>query len=269
MRRGLVESTMVGFARAFARAMLSENIARQRGFLQSLDPRVRLVGLFALLLAVMLSRKLSVVVALFVVAVLIALVSKVSIGTLARRVWLIVLGFTGVIAIPAIFVTPGRSMASAANLAITEQGVRTAILLILRVETAVTLTTLLVLCTAWSHVLKALRALHLPREVISILAMTYRYVFLLVDTAGQMFESRRSRTVGVIPPTEQRRMAARTAGVLLSKSIDLSNDVYLAMASRGFRGEVQLLNEFRMRAWDYCGLFAFLSAAAVAVWAGR
>jgi cobalt ECF transporter T component CbiQ len=249
--------------------MLAEDIAKQRGLLQSLDPRVRLLGLFAMLLAAILSRKLSVVAALFVVAVLIAVASRVRIGTLATRVWLIVFGFTGVIALPAIFVTPGVAIASNGRFAITEQGVRAACLLVLRVETAATLTTLLVLCTAWSHVLKALRALRLPREVISILAMTYRYVFLLVDTAGQMFESRQSRTVGIIPAQEQRRMAARTAGVLLSKSVSLSNDVYLAMQSRGFRGEVQLLSDFRMRARDYCALAAFLLASAAAVWAGR
>ena len=117
---------------------------------------------------------------------------------LAKRVWLIVLGFTGVIAIPALFITPGRPIASNGTIAITEQGLRTASLLVLRVETAVTFTTLLILCTPWTHVLKALRALRLPKEAITMLAMTYRYVFLLVDTAGQMFESRRSRTVGVL-----------------------------------------------------------------------
>jgi len=52
-----------------------------------------------------------------------------------------------------------------------------------------------------------------------MLAMTHRYVFLLVETASQMLESRRSRTVGILKPAAQRRMAARTAGVLLSKSI--------------------------------------------------
>ncbi|HKD86641.1 MAG TPA: cobalt ECF transporter T component CbiQ [Terriglobales bacterium] len=269
MRRGLVESTMLGFSRAIAHAMLSENTARQRGLLQSLDPRVRLLGLFALLLAVMLSRKLSVVAALFAVAVVIALASYVSLGALVKRVWLIVLGFTGIIALPAVFVTPGDAVASFGTMSITQQGLRTAALLLLRVETAVTFTSLLILCTPWSYVLKALRALRLPREVISILAMTYRYVFLLVDTAGQMFQSRQSRTIGIIPPDQQRHLAARTAGVLLSKSLALSNDVYLAMQSRGFRGEVQLLTDFRMRVWDYCGLILFLVAAVAAVWAGR
>jgi cobalt ECF transporter T component CbiQ len=269
MKRGFLESTFVGFARVVTRAMISEETARRRGLLQALDPRVRVVGLFSLVLAVTLSRKISVVVALLTVAVAIAILSRVRLFVLVKRVWLVVLGFTAVIAVPAIFVTPGDPVATFGFLTITEQGLRTAAMLILRVETAVTFTTLLILCTPWTHVLKALRAFRLPKEAIAMLAMTHRYVFLLVETASQMLESRRSRTVGILKPAAQRRMAARTAGVLLSKSIELSNEVYLAMQSRGFRGDIQILSDFRLDAWDYLGLTAFLLAGGLAVWMGR
>jgi cobalt/nickel transport system permease protein len=269
MSRNLLQSTMIGFGRRLTRTMLSEKIAREHGLLQSLDPRVRVVGLLALVLAVTLSRKISVVAALLAIAIVLALSSKVSPVTLAKRVWLIALGFTGVIALPALFVTPGRAIASLGSLSITEQGLRTATLLVLRVETAVTLTTLLMLCTPWAQVLKALRVLHLPKEAVTMLAMSYRYIFLLVETAGQMFESRISRTVGGLPRAEQRRVTTRTAGVLLSKSVALGNDVYLAMESRGFRGDIQVLSDFRMRSLDYVVLLLFLVAAAAAVWMGR
>jgi len=271
MSRGFVESTIVSFSRALSRALMSEEIARQPGLLQSLDPRVRLIGLFALVLAVTLSRRLAIVLALFLAALLLAVFSRVSIGALAKRVWLVVLAFTGVIALPAAFLTPGRPVVVLAggSLRITAQGMATAALLIARVETAVTFTTLLVLCTPWAHVLKALRSFRLPQEAIAMLAMTHRYVFLLVETASQMFESRVSRTVGRLPGAEQRRMTARTAGVLLSKSIDLSQDVYLAMQSRGFRGDIRILADFRLKPWDYVGLLAFLCAGGVAVWLGR
>jgi cobalt/nickel transport system permease protein len=269
MKRGFLQSTVVGFSRALTRAMISEHTARQRGLLQSLDPRIRVVGLFSLVLSVTLARKISVLVGLLAVALAIAILSRVSLGVLAKRVWLVVLGFTGVIALPAIFVTPGTAIATLGPATITQQGVRTAILLVLRVETAVTFTTLLVLCTPWNHVLKALRAFRLPKEAIAMLTMTHRYVFLLVETASQMFESRQSRTVGVLPPAQQRRIAAGTAGVLLSKSIQLSNEVYLAMQSRGFRGEVQILSDFRLTMWDYAGLLLFLLAGSAAVWLGR
>lgn len=269
MSRNFVESTTIGFARVLTRAMSSEETARKRGLLQSLDVRVRLIGLLTLLLAVTLSRKIGIVAALFVLALILAVLSRVNLLMLARRVWLIVLGFTGVIAIPALFTTPGRSILSNGTIAITEQGLGTAALLILRVETAVTLTTLLIVCTPWNHVLKALRTLRLPKEAIAILAMTYRYIFLLVETTAQMFESRRSRTVGVLNGSEQRQIAGRTAGVLLSKSVALSNEVYLAMESRGFRGDVQILSDFRMTMWDYLALLLFLAAAVLAVWMGR
>ena len=119
MSRGFIESSTIGFARDVTRTMLSEQTARQRGLLQGLDPRVRVVGLFALVLAVTLSHRIAVVAALFGAAVVIALCSRVSLVTLAKRVWLIVLGFTGVIALPALFVTPGRVVATIAGFAVT------------------------------------------------------------------------------------------------------------------------------------------------------
>ena len=69
-------------------------------------------------------------------------------------------------------------------------------LLVARVETAATLSVLLILCTPWSHVLKALRVLRVPVVFVVILGMTYRYILLLLQSAHDMFESRRSRMVG-------------------------------------------------------------------------
>jgi cobalt/nickel transport system permease protein len=139
----------------------------------------------------------------------------------------------------------------------------------LRVETAATLTATLVLCTPWAHILKALRSLLLPAEIVTMLMMTHRYLFLLMETAKQMFESRESRTVGVLSGPERRRMMARTAGVLFSKSTELSQEVYLSMVSRGFRGEVYLPADFRLAFGDYVALFLFMATACIVVWIGR
>jgi cobalt/nickel transport system permease protein len=268
-RHFFIESTLRGFARALSRALQSEQLAGGRGLLQAFDPRVRLAGIFSLVVATTVSRRLSVIVCLFVAAVLMALSSGIRLRALLTRVWLVVLGFTGVIALPAILITPGNKVAGFGGFAVTEQGLRTAALLVLRVETAVTLTTTLVLCTRWTHILKSLRAVRMPAEVITMLAMTHRYIFLFIETANQMFESRQSRTVGLLSGSERRRMTARTAGVLLSKSIELSHEVYLAMLARGFRGEVRLLTDFRLRAADYLGLSAFILTSCAVIWIGR
>ena len=270
-RHIFIESTVRGFTRALSKALISERTSSQPGLLQTFDPRVRVVGLLALVLAVVVCRRPAVIASLFVVSVLLAIASRVSVGLLVKRVWLIIFGFTGLIAVPALFLTPGTPVFTLPGLAlsISAQGMRTAGLLILRVETTVTLTTVLVLCTPWPRLLKALRSLHVPAEIVTMLAMTHRYIFLLIETANQMFESRQSRMVGELSGPEQRRMAARTAGVLLSKSIDLSQEVYMAMLSRGFCGDIRLLTDFRMRLTDYAGLTVFLFISCAAVWMGR
>ena len=92
---------------------------------------------------------------------------------------------------------------------------------------------------------------------------------LLAETANQMFESRQSRVVGSLKGSEQRHMMINTGGVLLSKTMALGDEVYMAMLARGFRGEVRLLTDFRMRSRDWLAVTLLMAAAAAAIVAGR
>jgi len=270
-RSQFMEPSLEAFTRALSHALASEQTSIKPGLFQSLDPRIRVVGTFVLVIAVVLCKRITVIGCLLLVAVILAIASQMSLSSLLKRVWLVILGFTGLIAIPALFITRGETVFSlpALHLSVTAPGLRTAALLVLRVETAVTFTTVLVLSTPWNHILKAIRWLRLPAEVVTMVAMTHRYVFLLLETANQMFESRKSRTIAPWTGSDKRRMTTRTAGVLLSKSIDLSHDVYLSMVSRGFQGEVRVLTDFQMKLRDYFALAAFVAAAGAAVWVGR
>jgi cobalt/nickel transport system permease protein len=267
--RSFIERTLESLLRASEYASAAEHSAEARGLLQRVDPRVKVVGLILLVIVVAASRHLVVIGALFAFALALALSSRISVGKLASWVWSPVLIFTGAIALPAIVLTPGHAVAALGGLAITAQGLRSAAYLLSRAETAATLSALLVLTTPWPWVLKALRVLKCPTVLVAILGMTYRYVFEILRTALDMFESRRSRTVGSLSPAENRRLAASAVGVLLSKSVHLSDDVHLAMQSRGFRGEVHVLPDFRARAADWCWLAGFVFLAAAALWWGR
>jgi energy-coupling factor transporter transmembrane protein EcfT len=145
----------------------------------------------------------------------------------------------------------------------------TASYLLLRVITAATLALLLEFTTPWVQVLKALRVFRIPVVFVAILGMASRYILLLLETAHEMFESRKSRSVGALEGAERRRMAVGSAGVLLSRTFQLSGDVYLAMQARGFRGEVHLLDDFAMKRLDWLALAGFAALAAAAVWAAR
>ena len=270
-RGGFIEHTIDGLYLAMERALHAENSAGGGGLLQRLDPRVKVAGLFALILASALATRLWVIAAIFALAILLATLSLISIRMLAVRVWIGALTFTGAIAIPAVFLTPGVPVYHLPGLhwSVTAQGLTTAGYLILRVETAATLALLLIFTTPWMHVLKALRIFRVPVVFVVILGMTCRYKLLMLQTAHEMFESRKSRTVGVMTASEQRRMAVSGASVLLTKTFQLSGDVYLAMQARGFRGEVYLLDDFQMRRLDWMSAMVFTALTAAAVWAGR
>lgn len=119
------------------------------------------------------------------------------------------------------------------------------------------------LTTPWTHLLKALRVFRAPVVFVVILGMTHRYIFLLLHLARDFFEARRSRQVGAMDKSQRRHIAASTAGVLLGKSLQLSGDVFLAMQSRGFRGEIHTLDDFRMKRRDWWALGIFVAVAAL------
>jgi cobalt/nickel transport system permease protein len=270
-RRGLVEGTMHHLARAAARCQIAERLARVDGLLQSLDPRIKVVGLLALVVASALAANLAVLLALLGFGTVLAHLSGVRILGLIRRLWLRLLFFTGPIALPAIFLTPGDVLHRLPILdwPITAQGVRGATFLVLRAEAATTFSLLLVLCTPWAHVLKALRVLRLPTVLVALLAMTQRYIFLMLQVARDMCEARQSREVGALTAADHRRWAVASIGVLLEGTFALSSEIHLAMLARGFRGEVDTLDDFRTRPHDWVMLVAFLGAAAAACGFGR
>lgn len=267
-RRDFAERLAHGFVQAMQHALDAESMAARSGLLQGLDPRVKLCGLLALVVSGVLAKFLTMLVALFTLALILAASSQISIARLCRQVWISVLLFSGVIALPSIVLVPGTPVLDIPLLhwTVTLQGLRAAAFLVGRAETAATFALLLVLTTPWTHVLKAMRSLGVPVVAVAILGMTHRYIFVLLQSAAQMFEARRSRIVAPMRGAQQRRLVAATAGVLLGKAFQLSADVHLAMVSRGYRGEVHLLNDFHTRPRDWIALAAALAVPAAILW---
>jgi cobalt ECF transporter T component CbiQ len=269
--RGLVERTVDGLLDAMERAVSAEAGAADAGWMQRLDPRVKLAGLLALVVTVALSHRAEVIAALLLAGVALAVASRVPLSTLLSGVSLAAVGFSFVLAVPAIFLTPGRPVGTIPMVGwtVSAQGLTSAGYLVLRVAAASTFGFLLVFTTRWSHVLKALRVFRVPVVFVAVLGMTYRYILLLLESAHDMFVARRSRAVGRLAAVDRRRVVTQSAGVLLGKSLHLSNEVYLAMLARGFRGEVHLINDFVMTRADWVALGVFTAVTAVAIWAGR
>jgi len=192
--------------------------------------------------------------------------SRIPTNEFILRVWLFLPFFTNVLIIPALFLTPGQPLASLPfGLIVTRTGLTSGMFLLLRVSTSVSLTLLLILTTPWNAVLSALHVMKVPDVFILTLGMTCRYIYLLLHLANDMFLSRKSRMVGRLSGVEQRHIMAAAGSTLLSRSLNMSSEVYLAMKSRGFQGRVVTLNLFKMqiRDWIWGGLLLSLSLTVV------
>ncbi len=281
-REGFLEKTVREARELAARTVFSEEMAKLPGLLQRRDPRLKLIAVLALLLVASLSRRIEVILALYVLVLLVAALSKVPVFFFVKRVWLTVPLFTGIVVLPAIFnvVTPGDPllvlfpMGNARigpvtlpdALTVTRQGLLGGATLVARVGVSVSAVLLLTLTTRWADLLKALRVLLVPRAFIVVLAMTYRYIFLLLSTAEEMFTARKSRQVGRKPTTsEGQRFVASAAATLLGKSHALSQEVYSAMVSRGFNGKVETIHTFRFTPADVAFGVAMGAACIMAV----
>ncbi len=267
-RRPVIERLLGGVAHVVELAMAADASSTRDGLLQGLDPRVKLVGLLALLLAAALVHHLAALLALLLVALIFIFLSRRGLGRFARRAWVFAPLFTLAIIVPATtsWVTPGQPLIHLwGGGAVTSAGLVTAARLVLRVTDAVSFSVLLAMTTPWNELLAALRVLHVPRTFVFVLAISYRYVFVLMRLIQDMVTARRSRTVGRLAPGEDRRFVAAAVGTLFGHSQALAEQVHMAMLARGFQGEVRTLSVWRLGARD--GVWAAavtLALAAVA-----
>ena len=270
-RRGrgpdFVARTLAGLTDTLVRAVFSEEQARRPGLLQGRDPRAKTVAVLLMLVVVGLARSTGLILLVHITALLLAYFSMIEVGPFARRVWLGVPLFAGVVILPSLFLLPGAPLlvllaVPPAWLAVTDTGVAVATRFIIRVATSVSLALLLVSTTRWTDLLRALKVLRVPEGFLLVLGMTYRYLFLFLHAASGFFLARRSRTVGRTSGGEQRRWAGGAAGSLVGRSVRLSNDVMLAMRARGFGGELRSLDHARMKDEDWLLLALSVVAAA-------
>jgi cobalt/nickel transport system permease protein len=245
----------------------ADSTGRLRGPLQRLSAPAKIVAAALLIIAVVSSTHIWAILSIFVLTLALALLSSGLLLSLMRIAWLSVLSFTGIMSLPALFLTPGPVFlrVPVTGWTVTSSGLHIFLLLLLRAETTVTITLAVILTTTWPKLLAGLRTLKIPTLVVALIGTTLRYIVLLLESALDMMQSRRSRLVGPLPPRERRRLLIATGGVLFSKSAALSQEVHDAMIARGFRGQTYLLENQRMAPGDWMAMsgVALLSVVVV------
>jgi cobalt/nickel transport system permease protein len=87
--------------------------------------------------------------------------------------------------------------------------------------------------TPFSELLRVLRRMGTPAILVTVLALMYRYLFVLVDEAQRMSRARRSRTFDGRRSRAWRDLAG-LAGQLFVRSSERAERIYAAMWARGW-----------------------------------
>lgn len=207
----------------FKEAVCSEEIARSRGVLQSIDPRIKILLLIAFLIITLYARSIHSLLGLYIFSVLLAVLSGIKVIFFIKRVWFFIPVFTLFIAIPAVFT----------------QGLSSAAIFVLRVTACVSFVVEITITTKHNHLIKSLKALGVPPIFIQVLDMTYRYIFLYIKAFEDMHMSLKGRLVKKLGQRDARRWVASRISTLFKKSIKMSEEVYMAMLARGYAIEVK------------------------------
>jgi cobalt/nickel transport system permease protein len=270
---GWLEHSVAGIAGSIERAVFTEELARQPGWLQRLDPRAKLLMFLVVIVAASATTSLGVLVALYLAILAVAWASRLPFDFFVKRVWLGIPLFAGIVIIPSLFMVPGPLLfefnLGPIHLGVSATGVWGAVVFVARVGVNVSLAVMLVLTTPWADLLKSLHALKVPSVFVLVLSMTYRYIFLFLHTLNGMFEARKSRVVARLGGGEDRRWITRSMGALMSRSFKMSNDIYAAMLARGFSGEIRAYSSYRMQVHDWLALLGAVAIAAATVPVGR
>jgi len=105
--------------------------------------------------------------------------------------------------------------------------------------------------TEFRDLLLAMRAVRIPRLLVAMFGLMWRYLFVLVDEALRLMRARAARSgIARRPPEAARsrpggslawrgKVAGGMAGNLFLRAVDRSDRIYVAMLSRGYDGEVR------------------------------
>ncbi|HEY3422390.1 MAG TPA: cobalt ECF transporter T component CbiQ [Methanocellaceae archaeon] len=281
-KKSFIKKTLDDLFSFFEETIESEESAHRDGLLQSLDARVKLISILALIIAVSLLHDWRVLFIVYVLILVFAAASRIETWFFIKRVWLFIPIFAGIIVIPVIFnvfmagdtllniATIGEGahigpIALPATIAITKQGAMTAIIFVLRVATCVSAAVLLFLTTPRDTLFSSLRSLGVPRVYVLTLNMSYRYIFLFIDMIKDFYVAKKSRTIKPMPLGEEQKWVGGRIGYTLVKSLDMGEKVHGAMLSRGYNGDVKLMTEYKMRPRDYTALILVLAFSAALV----
>ena len=225
-----------------------------------LDPRVKvIIALVFILSSALLPDQAWAAYGLMALLILVAArLACLPFGFLLKRA-LIVLPFM-LAALTIIFTLPGTAVFSIHigpwTINATDAGLTRFASILIRSWLSVLAAIWLTATTPFPDLMHALRHLHAPQALISIISFMYRYLFVIADEAKRLLRARTARSArlagrGGGSLRWRAKVAGGMVGQLFLRSFERSDRVYNAMLARGYQGQLLTMNSHQMTQQDW------------------
>lgn len=121
-------------------------------------------------------------------------------------------------------------------------GVTMGITTFFRVEGAVSCLYFLVLTTTMTDIFIILRRVHMPKILIEMSLLIYRYIFVFMEVTARMYTAQKLR-LGYSSWKKRIRSTALLAGNLFIRTLEQGERTFIAMNARGYDGTIRTLDE--------------------------
>jgi cobalt/nickel transport system permease protein len=227
-----------------------EHLAPRDSVLARRDARWRLAAFALAIIGIALLQSPGPSAAALGLALLLAWIGRVPGRWYRDRIGILLLALIPFLVVAPFTVDRGERLWEWRLLHLTDAGLLFAATLAMKTVALVTLA-LTLLSSAPLHVtLAAARKLGVPKLLVQLTLLTYRYVFLLLDELGRLRIALRVRGFRNAMTTHAYRTVGQVTGTLLVRGSDRAEHVAQAMRCRGFDGHFHTLITFRTRAAD-------------------
>lgn len=220
----------------------------------SWDPRAKILSLSFLIFSItFLTDLLSASFAL-ILALIFVFLSRIPFSFVLKQLrWVALFVLFFLVIMP--LSVPGEEIARVKFISISGKGLHLAALIALRAVSICLLIFPMIGTTRFHKTLKAMERLRLPNKLIQIIMFTYRYIFVLLDELIRMFTAAQARLFKKRTNIHTLKIISNLIGTLFVRGFERTQNVYNAMASRGYKGRLKTLDEFRLCRKDFLKAF--------------
>jgi len=219
---------------------------------KSWESRTKLIAAVFYIFTVISFINLPVVFIAFAIAFIGLLLMRISFILLLKR-YLIITPFLLLMTVPLLFNF---------NLSFHTQNVEFIFLIVIKAFTSMTVITIILESQSLDQFMNSLAGLKIPSVCITVLILSYRYVFLFLDDIQKMQTAAKSRFFHGGAGISKLKVYGQLTAALLSRSMERAERMYEAMASRCFTGKLYFEKADKITAVDIgktvCAVFLVL-----------